>query len=99
MPSYTELGKHLGVSKPRICQLTKLGMPVHSLAAAERWRQTHTISRAPTNGKRMLVKATPKKPGRPRRIVRLPSSGDTMLDTLNAVIFSRQTALGISPCD
>lgn len=84
MASYSELSQHLGVSRPRICQLAKLGMPVHSLAAAEQWRRTNTVSRAPTNGQRTRIEFPRRKPGRPRKAANLQLTGDSLTDILNA---------------
>lgn len=92
MPSYAELAKHLQVSKPRICQLRKMGMPVGSLAAAEQWRRTNTVSRAPTNGQRMLVTAPQRKPRRLRKSANLQSTGDSQLDALNRINSTREAA-------
>jgi len=95
MLSYCEIGEHLGLSKPRVCQLAKLGMPVHSLASAERWRQTNTVSRAPTNGKPKRIAPKKTRLHRQRKHANLQFTGDSLLDALNASIYVREAAFNL----
>jgi len=92
MASYSKIAGHLGISKSMVVKLVKKGMPVRSLTGAEKWRRARVLSRAPTNGQRMLVKATPRKPGRLRKTASLQASGDSMLDALNQIKYAREAA-------
>ena len=38
---------HAGLSRARVCQLARQGMPLDSPEAADQWRRTHTWSRKP----------------------------------------------------
>jgi len=84
MPSVREIAAHLGISKSRVAELTKVGMPTSTMKAAERWHESREKKRVATNGR----KDEPEKPGRGRpKAVRTPSkTGDSLLDALNNAI-------------
>ena len=91
MPSYRVLADNLGVSRPRICQLVKLGLPTHSIQAALRWRESRPPMRAATNGKagNWVVPLADLR----RRKRRTPSdTGNSLQDALATSIFANNAA-------
>lgn len=89
MPSNADIARHLGVSRERIGQLVKKGMPTNSLKAAERWRDMQGKRRAATNGKAANLQS---KAGRPRSKKKVPRTGDTLFDALQASIYVQEEA-------
>lgn len=94
MPSYRELAKRLGVSRPRICQLAKLGMPTHSIQAAVRWRECQPQMRTPTNGKAANWVVPPAQVMRRKRYVPV-DTGDSLQDALTTAIFANNAAFDL----
>ncbi len=91
MPSYRVLADNLGVSRPRICQLVKLGLPTHSVRAALRWREGRPPMRAATNGQAANWVVPPADLQRRKR--RFPAeTGDSLQDALATSIFANNAA-------
>ena len=67
---------HAGLSRARVCQLTKAGMPLTSPEAADGWRRQHTWSRKPPTPPPTTpaIDPAPSTPERP------PEAAMTMLD-------------------
>jgi len=84
MPSFAEIGKHLGLSRTRAFELKKEGMPTTNLRACKLWWDRRQKSREPTNAKE------PQKPegkrGRPRIASQPADTGDSLEDSLRDAI-------------
>lgn len=84
MPSLSKMANHLGITEARVCQLKKLGLPMSSFAAADRWREQR-VRRAPTNRKEEALKE--EKALRKGIKIKKPSNtGDSLLDALRNAI-------------
>jgi hypothetical protein len=94
MPSQADFARKWILSRTRISQLVREGMPLTSYRAAERWRNGRPKTRAATAGSRKFavehedgtgpIKGG--RTGRPLKPRQLPKSGDSLLDALNAAI-------------
>ena len=83
----TELGKKLGLTQPRVCQLIKLGMPTDSVPRARKWKAENSSRRAPTN--KVVVEKdsdSGRGAGRPKKPKPISSTGDSLKDALNNAI-------------
>ena len=84
MPSLSEIGKHLGVTRQMVAKLKKRGMPINSLKAAARWRGEQQLKRVASNAKTAEMRTTGK--GRPPKPKKPSNTGDSLLDALNNTI-------------
>lgn len=57
-PTHAQLSRELGLSRGRITQLAKLGMPLYSLEAATAWRAQNVAPRAGSTRKAENLPAT-----------------------------------------
>lgn len=90
MPSQADLARSFGISRERVNQLVREGMPMNSTKAAELWRKERGLRRKPTNERKFA--AEKKKAGRPRKPKEAPKSGDTLYDALQAAITIQEEA-------
>jgi len=91
MPSQADLARRFGVSRERISQLCREGMPTNSFRAAERWKERRGRKRRPTNNRKFAVESV-KRPGRPKARKSAPRTGDTLLDALSSAIAVQERA-------
>lgn len=91
MPSLAKMANHLGISKPRVVQLKKEGMPMSSFEAADKWRKQRELRRAPTNSK-FAVGEKEAKAKKNAKVRKLKSSGDSLYDALQAAILVHEGA-------
>ena len=103
MPTQTEIAKRWDLSKMRVCQLVKEGMPTATFRAADRWRANRALRREPTNGKWKQESLAVRDCGIGNlsekeiqaRIAKLnppAKTGDSLLDMLNSAWFMAKQA-------
>ena len=89
MASYQEIADHLHLSKTRVSDLVKEGMPTTTVKAAKNWRDRQEQKREPTGGKTANLQSKSSKKGRPRTPPKPSQTGDSLLDALrNAIAIS-----------
>ena len=84
MPSFAEIGKHLGLSRTRAFELKKEGMPVTNLRACKLWWDRRQKAREATNSK--VTDKPSAKRGRPRAMSQPADTGDSLEDSLKDAI-------------
>jgi hypothetical protein len=84
MLTHLEMAKAFQISRTRVTQLVKEGMPLTSIAAAKKWRNKRGDKRAPTNSI-SAANLQPNEIHAKRKLkARKPSkTGDSLLDALN----------------
>jgi hypothetical protein len=80
MPSLVKMAEHLGITKTRVCQLKKRGMPMSSFKAADKWREKEELKRTPTNNCKNA--AVVKEKELPKTFLPPSNTGDSLLDAL-----------------
>jgi hypothetical protein len=83
MPSLVKMAEHLGITKTRVCQLKKRGMPMSSFKAADKWREKEELKRTPTNNCKNAAVVKEKELKKKMDFASPSRSGDSLLDALN----------------
>jgi len=88
-PTQAAIARSFGVSRERVGQLVKEGMPTNSIKAAKEWRKKRGIRRRPTNNSSAMLRIIAKKKV---DAVAVPRTGDTLWDALQSTILVQEQA-------